>query len=336
MRTLALPLVLTLAACSTTAPYEPRPTPTVSTELVDAFCTAMRAMQAEEFARESMLPPGLEAAPTLDTIELNQRLVDLTEQLRRLEAKIGGATNVAAADASAAMAHDDHAEEQVAKLQRALSRLDQARTILTENVVHARTPGYLRRTWDEADDDLLRVHVPQLPGPLHVTDRNLDVAIDGDGYFGVRLADGSAAYTRCGKLQIDTAGRLVDEEGNLVLPGTTIPADTLDLSIDPLGKVTGRTASNTDAQTAFGEIFLYRFPYGTELRPLTTTLLLPRAIENDPAPTVPGSAGMGTLKQGFLQGSNVTLIHEIHNLRTLAADRLELRRSLAALGVFVD
>ncbi|MFM1871982.1 MAG: flagellar basal-body rod protein FlgG [Planctomycetota bacterium] len=336
MRTLALPLVLTLTACSTTELYEPRPTPTATAELVDAFCTAMRAMQAEEFAEQTMLPPGLEATPTLDTIELNQRLVDLIEQLRRLEAKIGGTAHVAAADASAAMAHDDHAEEQVAKLQRALSRLDQARTILTENVVHARTPGYLRRTWDEADDNLLRVHVPQLPGPLYVTDRNLDVAIDGDGYFGVRLADGSAAYTRCGKLQIDTAGRLADEEGNLVLPGTTIPADTLDLSIDPLGKVVGRTASNADVQTTFGEIYLYRFPYGTELRPLTTTLLLPRTAENDPTPTVPGSAGVGVLKQGFLQGSNVTLIHEINNLRTLAADRLQLRRSLAALGVFVD
>ena len=88
-------------------------------------------------------------------------------------------------------------------------------------------------------------------GTLEITERNLDVAIDGDGFFAVTLPDGSTGYTRDGGFQVNADGKLVTGSGNILLPEITIPSDTLEISIDPEGRVSGRTAGSPDSATSF-------------------------------------------------------------------------------------
>ena len=70
------------------------------------------------------------------------------------------------------------------------------------------------------------------PGMLEPTDRQLDVAIDGDGFFGVRLPDGGTGYTRDGAFQINAEGKLVTSQGHILLPEVQVPNDTQGIALD--------------------------------------------------------------------------------------------------------
>ena len=151
-------------------------------------------------------------------------------------------------------------------------------------------------------------------GTLEITDRAFDVAIDGEGFFEVLLPDGTSGYTRDGSFQLNAEGKLVTSAGYVLTPEITVPQDVLEISIDPEGRVSGRTASAPDAQTQFGQINLTRFlnPSGLSSRGSNISIAHPAAG----APTVapPGTQGAGLLKQGFIERSNVQIVNELVNL----------------------
>ena len=97
------------------------------------------------------------------------------------------------------------------------------------------------------------------PGTLEITDRNLDLAIDGEGFFSVLLPDGSTGYTRDGGFQLNADGKMVNGSGHILLPEITLPSDLLEINIDTEGRVTGRTAGNADTSSQFGQLTIHRF-----------------------------------------------------------------------------
>src|SRR5690625_7959771 len=72
---------------------------------------------------------------------------------------------------------------------------------------------------------------------FQITDKPLDLAIDGRGFLQVLQPDGTLAYTRNGQLQINGQGELVTNNGLLIEPGIVIPEDATNISISQDGVV---------------------------------------------------------------------------------------------------
>lgn len=151
-------------------------------------------------------------------------------------------------------------------------------------------------------------------GTLEITDRTLDLAIDGEGFFAVTLPDGSTGYTRDGNLQVNADGKLVTGQGNILLPEITMPNDTLEVAIDLEGRVNVRTAGNPDTSTLLGQIQLHRFINPSGLLATGSNVLRPTEASGAPISSTPGSIGLGQLKQGFIERSNVQIVNELVNL----------------------
>lgn len=151
-------------------------------------------------------------------------------------------------------------------------------------------------------------------GTLEITDRTLDLAIDGEGFFAVTLPDGSTGYTRDGNLQVNADGKLVTGQGNILLPEITMPNDTLEVAIDLEGRVNVRTAGNPDTSTLLGQIQLHRFINPSGLLATGSNVLRPTEASGAPISSTPGSIGLGQLKQGFIERSNVAIVNELVNL----------------------
>ncbi len=148
------------------------------------------------------------------------------------------------------------------------------------------------------------------PGELRQTGNSLDVAIEGDGFFEIMLPDGSAAYTRDGAFKLDGQGRLVNSDGHPLQPDITIPADATQISIGTDGTVSVNIAGQTESQQ-LGQITLSKFLNPAGLSSMGRNLLLPTAASGDALASTPGTDGLGTLGQGFIELSNVSIIEEM-------------------------
>ncbi|MFN6146497.1 MAG: flagellar basal-body rod protein FlgG [Planctomycetota bacterium] len=151
-------------------------------------------------------------------------------------------------------------------------------------------------------------------GTLEGTERSLDVAIDGDGFFAVLMPDGTTAYTRNGNFQVNATGRLVTSEGNILVPEITLPQDVLEVSIDPEGRVNVRTAANPEQTQQLGQLQLHRFVNPSGLLALGASVLRPTEASGQPITGQPGQLGLGMLRSGFLERSNVQIVNELVNL----------------------
>jgi len=151
-------------------------------------------------------------------------------------------------------------------------------------------------------------------GNLEGTNRKLDVAIKGDGFFQVQVPDGSIAYTRDGHFQVDRDRRLVTVDGLRLIPDIQIPADTIQISIGRDGQVEVVQASSTDKSTPLGKLQLARFVNPSGLLSLGGNLLRATEASGSPLITDPGTQGTGELQQGFLERSNVEVVSELVNL----------------------
>ncbi|MEC4678008.1 MAG: flagellar basal-body rod protein FlgG [Nitrospirota bacterium] len=150
-------------------------------------------------------------------------------------------------------------------------------------------------------------------GEFQQTDAPLDLAIEGDGFFQVTLADGSTAYTRTGSFKMDRDGRIVTAEGYTVLPDITVPTDTLTLTITSRGEVNAVQPGST-APTLLGTLELARFTNPAGLNSLGKNLYQTTAASGDPTVGSPGLDGFGSVLQGALEGSNVNIAEEMVNM----------------------
>lgn len=152
------------------------------------------------------------------------------------------------------------------------------------------------------------------PGTLEGTDRSLDLAIDGEGLFAVRLPDGNLGYTRDGSFQVNKDGKIVTGQGYVLVPEVTLPSDLLEISIDPEGHVTGRTAGSPDVSTQFSQLTLNRFVNPSGMLAVGGNVMRPTDASGPPITQTPGTDGLGLLKQGFIERSNVAIVNELVNL----------------------
>jgi flagellar basal-body rod protein FlgG len=150
-------------------------------------------------------------------------------------------------------------------------------------------------------------------GEAKKTDSAYDVTIAGDGFIEVVMPDGSRAYTRGGTLRVSEDGQLATASGHALKPGISIPDDLQDLTITPDGRVQIKTARHPQAVEA-GQLELVRFIAPTNLEALGDGLFRAHESAGEPIVARAGQDGVGTIRQGFLEGSNVKLVEEMVNL----------------------
>ncbi len=150
-------------------------------------------------------------------------------------------------------------------------------------------------------------------GVPEITGRPLDVAIQGEGFFKVRLPSGEVAFTRNGTFSYDAQGRLVTSEGYALDPPLTIPTTALSVQIAKDGNVSISVAGQAEAQTV-GRIGLTRFANAAGLRADGASLLFQTGASGAPQDVQAGSNGAGTILQGTLERSNVEVATELVNL----------------------
>ena len=155
-------------------------------------------------------------------------------------------------------------------------------------------------------------------GTLQTTSQPLDVAISGHGFLEVRRPDGTSAYTRAGQLQVDANGVLVNAQGLPLVPQITVPNNALSLTIGSNGMVSVTTPGNA-APTDLGQLTLTTFINPAGLQAMGENLFQETAASGTPNQGQPGTAGIGTLKQGALEGSNVQVVEEMVDM--IAAQR---------------
>lgn len=147
-------------------------------------------------------------------------------------------------------------------------------------------------------------------GSLNQTSNRYDVGIAGQGYFRIQLPNGSDAYTRAGNFSLSPNGELVTADGYTVMPGIVVPAGARDVSINGQGQVSVLLDGQAQPQVV-GQIELVTFPNEAGLEQVGDNLLLESAASGAPNPGVAGDAGFGTLRQGFVESSNVDAVTEI-------------------------
>jgi flagellar basal-body rod protein FlgG len=152
-------------------------------------------------------------------------------------------------------------------------------------------------------------------GNLKQTNNKLDLAIQGDGFFQIQLPDGRIAYTRDGAFKLDSNGDLVTSDGYKLIPNITIPPDTVQISIGTDGTVSILEAGQTQMQQ-IGQIQLAKFINPAGLHSLGSNLYINTSASGDPIVDNPGSNGLGEIRQGFLEMSNVQLVEEMTDLIT--------------------
>lgn len=149
------------------------------------------------------------------------------------------------------------------------------------------------------------------PGSLIQTGNELDIAIEGDGFFQVLLPDGTVAYTRDGSFRRSQDGTLLTADGNSLEPAITIPTDAQQIAISQSGIISVRIPGS-EALSQVGTIELVRFPNPSGLDAgLGRNLLLETEASGGPVAGEPGTDGIGFLAQGFLESSNVQTVEEI-------------------------
>ena len=147
-------------------------------------------------------------------------------------------------------------------------------------------------------------------GNLQQTSNNLDIAIKGNGFFQVQLPDGTTGYTRDGSLQVDGTGQLVTNNGYTVQPGITIPSNAQSVTIAADGTINVALPGQTAPQ-AVGTLNLASFVNPAGLEPKGQNLWGETSASGAPNGGAPGSNGLGSLQQGYVETSNVNVVEEL-------------------------
>jgi flagellar basal-body rod protein FlgG len=147
-------------------------------------------------------------------------------------------------------------------------------------------------------------------GNLQQSGNTLDLAVLGNGFFQVQMPDGTAAYTRDGSFQVNAQGQLVTNNGYLVQPGITIPSDAQSITIADDGTVSVTLPGQAAAQSV-GQLQLASFVNPAGLDPKGQNLFAETEASGTANSAAPGSNGLGMVRQGFVETSNVNVVEEL-------------------------
>lgn len=156
------------------------------------------------------------------------------------------------------------------------------------------------------------VHKDFTPGSARPTGNQLDVLINGDGFFSVQRENGETAYTRDGGFKVDGTGRVMTSSGQLLNPAITIPPNSTGITIAPNGIVSSKDSEGKVSQ--IGQIELVSFVNPQGLNALGGNLYQISDSSGQPVQGQPGINGLGQLEQYKLESSNVNVVNEMVNM----------------------
>ncbi|OGR11743.1 MAG: flagellar basal-body rod protein FlgG [Desulfobacterales bacterium RIFOXYA12_FULL_46_15] len=140
------------------------------------------------------------------------------------------------------------------------------------------------------------------------TDNQLDMAIQGNGFFKVRHGD-EDLYTRAGNFTLDSEGFLTTPSGDRLQPEISLPAETVTVTLQDNGTLTANGASNTILATA--NVLISSFVNPSGLFAVGNNLLRPTEGSGPATEGTPGQDGLGTVVNNYLEGSNVSVVEEM-------------------------
>ena len=152
-------------------------------------------------------------------------------------------------------------------------------------------------------------------GYFKETGNNLDMVIAGNGFFQVQMPDGTTAYTRNGAWKLDSDGNIVNDDGLQLVPNITIPADATQIAIGIDGTVSVLQPGAAEMQQV-GQIEIVNFINPAGLHSSGDNLFLETGASGAPIIGIAGQDGLGQIKQGFVEMSNVQLVEEMTELIT--------------------
>ncbi len=210
--------------------------------------------------------------------------------------------------------------------------------VIANNLANSNTTGYKRSRADFQELMYEEIRTPgavsaegsQLPSGVQVglgvkpvavqkvfeqgdfvsTGNPLDMVIEGMGFFQIVKPDGELAYTRAGAFKLDSEGRIVTSDGYPLEPEITIPSDALQVTIGSDGTVSV-TQPGSPTPTEIGQIEIARFPNAGGLKSIGKNLFVETASSGVSTTGTPGSEGLGTIQQGFIELSNVNIVDEM-------------------------
>lgn len=152
-------------------------------------------------------------------------------------------------------------------------------------------------------------------GSLQATENKTDIALTGEGFFKIRLFDGSEAYTRDGSFKVDSERQMVTSNGYLLDPPITFPENYIknSIAISEQGRVTVKVPGEDDP-IEVGQMELYRFVNPAGLNAIGDNLFKVTGASGEAVPGIPGLEGMAQMRQGFLEMSNVKVVEEMVNM----------------------
>jgi flagellar basal-body rod protein FlgG len=153
-------------------------------------------------------------------------------------------------------------------------------------------------------------------GSMQVTNQKMDVAIAGQGFFQIEMADGTVGYTRSGNLQVNSEGVVTTAQGQPLIPQIELPVNTKEVNIAKDGTVSVLVADEVDP-VELGQITLVNFVNPAGLSAVGGNMYRETAASGAPVEGVPGEEALGQLEQGTLEGSNVQVVEEMVDMITV-------------------
>jgi flagellar basal body rod protein FlgG len=210
------------------------------------------------------------------------------------------------------------------------------------NVANVSTTGFTPRRVEQADVQGGGVQAtgttPLSSGPLLSTERSLDLAIDGGGFFVLDDGQGGRLYTRAGNFSLNADGQLVDPMGRTVLPAIEVPAQAASLHISAQGQVQALAEDGTVLSE--GQIQTAAFGNAGGLEAVGGNAFRATQASGPPVTATPGSAGHGEIVSGALQASGTDLaksmVDMIIDQRTFEANLKSLETQDELLGTIMD
>ena len=152
-------------------------------------------------------------------------------------------------------------------------------------------------------------------GSMTATGNDLDLAIDGRGYFQVLMPNGEIAFSRAGNLSLNDQGQLVTDDGYQIQPAITVPGDATKVIVSKTGQVQVEQPGST-TPNVIGNLELANFINEAGLEAIGDNLYLQSGSSGAPTTGAPGSTGFGNILQGYTEASNVDAVTEITALIT--------------------
>ncbi len=150
-------------------------------------------------------------------------------------------------------------------------------------------------------------------GEVVTTDNTFDIMIQGRGFFEIEMPDGSTAYTRNGQFTKNEEGTLVTPDGLPLLPQIQVPENATGITIAQDGTVSVQIAGDPQSQD-LGQITITDFINPSGLEPIGQNLYLETGASGAPLQGIGGQDGMGVVRQGMLESSNVQVTEELVDL----------------------